>query len=48
MFQVVSARLTNFKRLYLSLDVQRKYSEWIKLATTNLRDPCDVAPLRFC
>ena len=25
-------------RLYLPLDVQRKYSEWIKLATTNFQD----------
>ena len=40
-------------RLYLPLDVQRKCSKWIKLATSyfriawnkNLRDPRDRAPL---
>ena len=35
-------------RLYLPLHVQRKCSEWMKLAVVlgqNLRDPCDIAPL---
>ena len=49
-FQVVSSRLQIIDindrglfsvcelRLYLPLDVQRKCSEWIKLATTNFQN----------
>ena len=34
-------------RLYLPLDVQRKCSEWIKLATTNFQDGLSQESARF-
>ena len=66
-FQVVSVRLQIINindsglfafcelRLYLPLDVQRKYYEWIKLTTTSFQDGLgqnsakspDIPPLNF-